>query len=147
MNFNLSTNFEYLRERWTTSSSPTSVNDFLYFPLEKHYKKQFITIYSQVVYILWCVQETYTVMYSCGSNHVTVLRVCLRSISSDPTARSAVPSLSRFSTSEFFRREATFFLCRYHLLRLQDVAKCMPTKEKCLFARKNSTSGIFLCLF
>jgi hypothetical protein len=35
-------------------------------------------------------------------------------------------------------REATFFLYRYHLLRQQDVAKWMPTKEKGRFARKNS---------
>jgi hypothetical protein len=37
-----------------------------------------------------------------------------------------------------FSREATFFLCRYHLLRQQDVAKWMPTKEKGRFAPKNS---------
>ena len=37
-----------------------------------------------------------------------------------------------------FSREATVFLCRYHLLRQQDVAKWMPTKEKGRFARKNS---------
>jgi hypothetical protein len=35
-------------------------------------------------------------------------------------------------------REATFFLYRYHLLRQQDVAKWMPTKEKGRFARKKS---------
>jgi hypothetical protein len=40
--------------------------------------------------------------------------------------------------SRIFSREAIFFLCRYHLLRQQDVAKWMPTKEKGRFARKNS---------
>jgi hypothetical protein len=44
----------------------------------------------------------------------------------------------QFSTSELFSREAIFFLCQYHLLRQQDVAKWMPTKEKGRFARKNS---------
>ena len=29
-----------------------------------------------------------------------------------------------------FLRETTFFLCRYHLLRQQDVSKWMSTKEK-----------------
>jgi hypothetical protein len=42
-------------------------------------------------------------------------------------------ALCRFSTCE-----AIFFLCRYHLLRQQDVAKWMPTKEKGRLARKNS---------
>jgi hypothetical protein len=39
------------------------------------------------------------------------------------------PSLSSFYSSEFFAR-SDFFLCRYHLLRQQEVAKWMPTKEK-----------------
>jgi hypothetical protein len=62
-----------------------------------------------------------------------------------------ISSLSRFSTSEFFRaklktvfqyrffsREAIYSLCPYHLLRQQDMAKWTPTKEKGRFARKNS---------
>jgi hypothetical protein len=40
-----------------------------------------------------------------------------------------------------FLREATFFLCRYHLLRQQDVAKWMPTKEKDRFAQNNSIAS------
>ena len=38
---------------------------------------------------------------------------------------SGKSALRRFSASE-----TTLFLCRYHLLRQQDVAKWMPTKKK-----------------
>jgi hypothetical protein len=39
-----------------------------------------------------------------------------------------------------FSREATFFLCRYHLLRQQDVAKWMPLRAK-KFASGKSALG------
>jgi hypothetical protein len=46
--------------------------------------------------------------------------------------------LSWFSTSEFFRAKRPFAFVGITLLRQQDVAKWMPTKEKGRFARKNS---------
>ena len=54
-------------------------------------------------------------------------------------SRSRPTCLKPVFHSRIFSREATFFLCRYHLLRQQDVAKWIPTKEKGRrFARKNS---------